>query len=126
MIPNISWLHAGGSILLLFHINLHCEAEGSLKVDKKSTSAERLNLELLQSCFSTHISHPAHSTLLCSQGLLRGRKEKLLEQFFSLDTAEWILLVSMKHLDISKTPELVTQLQLSLSSWEPRTDNWCK
>lgn len=60
LIPKTSWLCAAGSLLFPSHINLLSEAEDLLKVEKKSTSAERLDLELLQSCLSTHITHPAH------------------------------------------------------------------
>lgn len=121
LIPKISWLYAVGSMLFPFHINLLWEVEDLLKVGKKSTSAERLDLELGQSCFSTHITHPAHSTsLLCSQVLLRQEGKIpgaiLYFTYCRMDTT------GVCGTKTSKTPELVIQLKLSISSWEPGTD----
>lgn len=66
MIPKISWLDAGGSILLLFHINLHWEAEDSLKVDKKSTFSRETELGAVAELFQhSHFSSCSlHSALL--------------------------------------------------------------
>lgn len=62
---------------------------------------------------STHLTS-CSLPLLCSQGLLRGRKEKLLEQSFSLYTAAWIHLMSVKQ----KSPKHLS-LSLSCSSASP-------
>lgn len=69
-------------------------------MDKKNMLLDRLNLELLQSCFTTNITHLANltSTPLYSQRLLRGTMEKSLKQSFSLSTVERRLYLLNKNL----------------------------
>lgn len=105
-----------GSMLFPFHINLLCEAEDSLKVGKKGTLAERLDLELLQhSHNSLHFSALLPRIAQRQEGKIPGAI--LFFTYCRMDTA------GVCGTKTSKTPELVIQLKLSISSWEPGTDN---
>lgn len=116
LIPKISWLYAAA----YSHIDLLAEAEDLVEVDKKSTSAE-IGLGAAAELFEH-----SHNILLTSTPLLTGIAQRqegraagaiLFFRYCRMDTPD------VYETKISKTPELVIQLKLSISSWEPGIDN---